>query len=106
MPALATDIELTSSLEAEQVARAFAAPRSEYHGILELSLFRGLTQSEIASHLQMPLGIVESFMRRGLTQVRDLMNIQSPPKGVPEDPAPHRDRLRMDVAETFTAALG
>ena len=39
--------------------------------------FDGLTQSEIATRLKLPLGTVKSFMRRGLIKVREYMNIDA-----------------------------
>jgi RNA polymerase sigma-70 factor (ECF subfamily) len=35
----------------------------------------GMSQSEIAARLGMPLGTVKSFMRRGLIKVREYLNI-------------------------------
>ena len=45
--------------------------------MLELGLIHGLTQSEIAARLSMPLGTVKSFMRRGLIRVREFMSIDA-----------------------------
>ena len=59
------------SLEAEQAARALAALRPEHRQVLELGLLHGLSQSEIAARLGLPLGTVKSFMRRGLMRVRE-----------------------------------
>jgi RNA polymerase sigma-70 factor, ECF subfamily len=64
-----------SSMEAEQATRALAGLRPEQRQVLELGLLQGLSQSEIAKRLNMPLGTVKSFMRRGLIRVRELMNI-------------------------------
>jgi len=66
-----------TAIEAEQAARALAELRPEQRQVLELGLLHGLTQSEIASRLSMPLGTVKSFMRRGLIQVREYMNIDA-----------------------------
>ena len=66
-----------TSHEAEQAARAMAELRPEQRQVLELGLLHGLTQSEIAARLQMPLGTVKSFMRRGLIKVREFMNIDA-----------------------------
>jgi RNA polymerase sigma-70 factor (ECF subfamily) len=52
----------------------------EQRQVLELGLLHGLTQSEIATRLGMPLGTVKSFMRRGLIKVREYMNVDA--KGV------------------------
>ena len=66
-----------TSLEAQQATRALAELRPEQRQVLELGLLHGLTQSEIAARLAMPLGTVKSFMRRGLIKVRELMNVEA-----------------------------
>lgn len=66
-----------SAMEAEQASRALAELRPEQRQVLELGLLHGLSQSEIATRLKMPLGTVKSFMRRGLIKVRELMNIDA-----------------------------
>ena len=63
------------SQEAEQAMRALTELRPEQRQVLELGLLHGLSQSEIATRLSMPLGTVKSFMRRGLIRVREFMNI-------------------------------
>jgi RNA polymerase sigma-70 factor (ECF subfamily) len=65
------------SLEAEQAARALKELRPEQRQVLELGLLHGLSQSEIAERLQMPLGTVKSFMRRGLIKVREFLNVDA-----------------------------
>jgi RNA polymerase sigma-70 factor (ECF subfamily) len=64
-------------VEAEQAVRALAELRPEQRQVLELGLLHGLSQSEIAARLCMPLGTVKSFMRRGLIRVREYMNIDA-----------------------------
>jgi RNA polymerase sigma-70 factor (ECF subfamily) len=64
-----------TSLEAEHAMRALAELRPEQRQVLELGLLHGLSQSEIATRLSMPLGTVKSFMRRGLIRVREFMKI-------------------------------
>ena len=66
-----------TSIEAEQATRALAELRPEQRQVLELGLLHGLTQSEIAARLQLPLGTVKSFMRRGLIRVREFMNVEA-----------------------------
>lgn len=70
-------ISSESSHEAQQATRALAELRPEQRQVLELGLLHGLTQSEIAARLSMPLGTVKSFMRRGLIKVREYMNIDA-----------------------------
>ena len=69
-------------VEAEQASRALQELRPEQRQVLELGLLHGLSQSEIATRLQMPLGTVKSFMRRGLIKVREHMKIAA--EGVAE----------------------
>ena len=66
-----------TSLEAEQAARALQELRPEQREVLELGLLHGLSQSEIAARLGMPLGTVKSFMRRGLIRVREYLHIDA-----------------------------
>lgn len=66
-----------TAIEAAQAARALTELRPEQRQVLELGLLHGLSQSEIAIRLNMPLGTVKSFMRRGLIQVRKYMNIDA-----------------------------
>ncbi len=75
MPAPDVTAASDATLDVEQAAGAFAKLRAEYRNVLELSLLSGLSHSEIADKLNMPLGTVKSFMRRGLIQVRELMNV-------------------------------
>ncbi|GAC1303138.1 MAG: sigma-70 family RNA polymerase sigma factor [Steroidobacteraceae bacterium] len=66
-----------TSLEAEQAARALQELRPEQREVLELGLLHGLSQSEIATRLGMPLGTVKSFMRRGLIKVREFLHVDA-----------------------------
>ncbi len=61
--------------EAQTAARAVMQLRPEQRQVLELGLLQGLSHSEIATALQMPLGTVKTMMRRGLIQVRELMGV-------------------------------
>jgi len=66
-----------TSVEAEQARRALAELRPEQRQVLELGLLHGLSQSEIAAQLGVPLGTVKSDMRRGLIKVREYMNMDA-----------------------------
>jgi RNA polymerase sigma-70 factor (ECF subfamily) len=45
---------------------------------LELALFSELTHSEIAQHLEQPVGTVKSWIRRGLLDLRTTLNLSTP----------------------------
>jgi RNA polymerase sigma-70 factor, ECF subfamily len=59
--------------EAQAARRAIMRVRPELRMVLELGLLQGLSHSEIAHRLQMPLDIVKTLMARGLIQVREVM---------------------------------
>ncbi len=65
------------AVEAEQAARALAELKPDQRQVLELGLLHGLSQSEIAARLKMPLGSVKSSMRRGLIKIREYMHIDA-----------------------------
>ncbi len=52
-------------------------PANQRH-VLELVLFSEMTQSEIAEHLERPVGTVKSWIRRGLLELRKTLT-ESPP---------------------------
>jgi RNA polymerase sigma-70 factor (ECF subfamily) len=64
-----------TAVDAAHAARVVAEMRPEQRQVLELGLLHGLSQSEIARRLAMPLGTVKSFMRRGLIKVREYLNV-------------------------------
>lgn len=72
---------------AEESSRATACLehlRSEERRVLELSIYHGLPQSRIAEQTGLPLGTVKTHARRGLSQLRDCMQVrgQRRPQGV------------------------
>lgn len=64
--------------EAQTAARAVMQLRPDQRQVLELGLLQGLSHSEIADTLKVPLGTVKTMMRRGLIQVRELMGVDAP----------------------------
>jgi RNA polymerase sigma-70 factor, ECF subfamily len=58
------------------VRRALAnLPEEQRHALL-LAYFEGLTQSEIASRIGVPLGTVKTRMRSGMIKLRALLESQ------------------------------
>lgn len=61
-----------SSLDDIRTVRAaFSYLNQKQKQVLELAYFEGLSQSEIAAKLSEPLGTVKSWMRAGLTRMRE-----------------------------------
>lgn len=71
----------TASFEvAEEASRARAClehVRSEERQVLELSIYHGLPQAEIAERTGFPLGTVKTHVRRGLLQLRNCMQLRN-----------------------------
>lgn len=70
-PLPATPLEKAAMGErSEYVRKALAELTPDQRQAIELSYFKGLSQSEIAKHLDTPLGTVKSWMRRGLSELK------------------------------------
>jgi len=85
LPATETPSSDASAFEAaaagedvSQVRQALSALPPEPRRALELVLFSGLTQTEIAARLRRPLGTVKSWIRRGLLDLRNSLTEPSP----------------------------
>ena len=63
------------AMEAEQALRVLDELKADQRQVLELGFVHGLSQSEIAARLGLPLGSVKSLMRRGLIKVRDYLKV-------------------------------
>jgi RNA polymerase sigma-70 factor (ECF subfamily) len=55
----------------ERVRVLMTSLPEEQRRSLEMAYFEGLTQSEIAAHLEQPLGTVKSWLRNALIRLRD-----------------------------------
>ena len=71
----ATGITSETSAEAQQASAALSLLRPEQQRIITLAVVHGLSQSEIAAQIGMPLGTVKTLMRRGLLRVREMLHI-------------------------------
>lgn len=71
--------QTTSAELAEEGSRATACLehlRSDERKVLELSIYHGLPQTRIAEETGLPLGTVKTHARRGLSQLRDCMQVR------------------------------
>jgi RNA polymerase sigma-70 factor (ECF subfamily) len=74
---LPTLLESVTLAEEQIIVRQSLATLSEQQRqILELSYYRGLSQSAIATQLNLPLGTVKTHMRQGLIKLRQLLQSQ------------------------------
>ena len=65
-------------LLADDVRRLLAGIPARQRRALELSIFGGLSHSEIAAALETPLGTVKSWLRQGLRQLREALGSDWP----------------------------
>lgn len=63
-----------ASLDIERVMWALGDLRPDHRRVVELGFLHDFSHAEIANHLDLPLGTVKSFMRRGLARVRQCMH--------------------------------
>jgi len=66
---------VTEYAEVENVAETLNQMEEQHRQILRLSIYEGYSHSEIAEHLDLPLGTVKTKVRRGLIHIRDQLNI-------------------------------
>ena len=74
-PAEHSNLQMQTSVEANEAAKALKILRPEQRQILQLSIVQGYSHQEIADALKMPLGTVKTHARRGLLQVREFLGV-------------------------------
>ncbi|MEM7262133.1 MAG: sigma-70 family RNA polymerase sigma factor [Planctomycetota bacterium] len=62
--------EVIRNDEVEHVSQFLTSLKPEQQRILELSVYEGMSHSEISEELGLPLGTVKTHLRRGLIEVR------------------------------------
>jgi RNA polymerase sigma-70 factor (ECF subfamily) len=67
------DETIQTSIEAKQAAKAMRELRPEQQKVLLLSIIQGYSHQEISDALKMPLGTVKTHARRGLIEVREII---------------------------------
>lgn len=72
-PARGLDVQLATAEQAERVRLALAALQDDQRVPLELAYYEGLSQSEIAAKLGVPLGTIKTRMRQTLRRLRDAL---------------------------------
>jgi RNA polymerase sigma-70 factor (ECF subfamily) len=73
-PGFETEDRVELSEEADRAKAAMRKLRPEEQQVLELSIYQGLSQSQIATHTDLPLGTVKTHARRGLQRLRELLS--------------------------------
>lgn len=66
--------QLTQSAAASALARCLRELDSQQRQSIALAFQHGLTHSEIAAHLQQPLGTVKTWIRRGLERLKGCLS--------------------------------
>jgi RNA polymerase sigma-70 factor (ECF subfamily) len=65
--------DIERSAEATMAARALEDLPEARRRVLELSIYQGMSHSEIADAIDMPIGTVKSHITRGLAAVREVL---------------------------------
>lgn len=72
-----TEPQIYTQLQARQAIRAMKNLRAEQRELIFLNIYEGMTHSEIAEKMGVPLGTVKTRLRRGFKQVREAINFRN-----------------------------
>lgn len=80
----APGVGLDAGVQARRAMKVLGALRPERRRALELSIVHGLSHTQIAESTGMPLGTVKAHVRRGLDEVRRMLQPQLPAESTKE----------------------
>ncbi len=66
--------QLMASTEAAALARCLQQLEAKQRQSIMLAFFNGLSHSELASHMKLPLGTVKTWVRRGLERLKGCLS--------------------------------
>jgi RNA polymerase sigma-70 factor (ECF subfamily) len=66
--------QAVTALQREAVRRGLRELSADHQHLLELAYFKGMTQSEIAAHLNRPLGTVKTQIRSAMRKLADVLS--------------------------------
>lgn len=69
--------DILMSIEAKQAAKAMKNLRPEQRQAIYLSIVQGCSHQEIADALGLPLGTIKTHIRRGLIEVREILDLSN-----------------------------
>ncbi len=70
--------EIENRAEARLATRAIERLQPKEREAILLSVYQGMSHSEIATHMELPLGTVKTYIRRGLMRVREMLATDGP----------------------------
>lgn len=73
------DAELVAKEDLDRVQRCLESLKDKDREAVELSVYGGLSQSEIAGKLETPLGTIKTLIRRSLIRLRDCVRFNARP---------------------------
>jgi RNA polymerase sigma-70 factor (ECF subfamily) len=71
-----TEHDAVVSVMGDDIRQALHQLPTQQAQALELAYFHGLSQSEIATRLEKPLGTVKTYMFQGMRTLRDILDVQ------------------------------
>lgn len=71
------DKQIETSADAARATRAMTQLRPEQQRVLQLAIWYGLSHQEISQTTGMPLGTVKTYLRRGLSKIREALGVRT-----------------------------